>query len=79
MSFLDVNIICVQGKFTTSVYRKPIFSRIFTHFDNFLPCTYKVAMIHTLLYGCFQICSDWAKFHLELLKSMNVFKSNGYQ
>ena len=31
MSFLDVNIIREQGKFTTSVYRKPTFNGIYTH------------------------------------------------
>ena len=34
-SFLDVNIIRGQLKFTTSVYRKPTFSGIHTHFDSF--------------------------------------------
>ena len=34
-------------------------------------------MIHTLLYRCSQIFSDWTKFHLELVKLMDVFKSNG--
>ena len=32
MSFLDVNIVREKDKFTTSVYRKPTFSRIYTHF-----------------------------------------------
>ena len=27
---------------------------------------------------CFQICSDWTKFKLELVKLMDAFKSNGY-
>ena len=35
MSFLDVNIIREKDKFTTSVYRKPTFSGIYTHFDSF--------------------------------------------
>ena len=35
-------------------------------------------MIHVLLYRCFWIRSDWTKFHFELVKLMNVFKSNGY-
>ena len=35
MSFLDINIICEKVKFTTSVYCKPTFSRIYTHFDSF--------------------------------------------
>ena len=40
-SFLDVNVIRKQGKFITSVYRKPTFSYIYTHFDSFLLDTYK--------------------------------------
>ena len=35
-------------------------------------------MIHALLYRCFRICPDWTKFHLELVKLMDVFNSNGY-
>ena len=35
-------------------------------------------MIHTLLCRCFQICSDWTKFPLELVKLKDVFNSNGY-
>ena len=42
MSFLDVNIICKKDKFTTSVYRKPTFSEIYTHFDSFLPSSNKI-------------------------------------
>ena len=56
MSFLDVNIIREQGGFTTSVYRKPTFSRIYTHFDSFLPSSYKIGLLHALLYRCFRIC-----------------------
>ena len=78
MSFLDVNIICEKDKFTTSVHRKPTFSGIYTHFDSFLPSSNKIDWLHTLLYRCFQICSDWTKFHLELVKLIDVFKNNGY-
>ena len=48
MSFLDVNIIHEKDKFTTSVYRKPTFSGIYTHFDSFLPSivTKLVCYIH---------------------------------
>ena len=75
MSFLDINIIREQGKFTTSVYHKPTFSGINTHFDSFLPFTYKIGMIHNLLYRFFWICSDWSRFHLQLVKLMDVFKT----
>ena len=78
MSFLDVNIIREQGRFTTSVYRKPTFSRIYTHFDSFLPSSSKIGLLHILLYICFHVCSGWMKFHLELVKLIDVFKCNGY-
>ena len=35
-------------------------------------------MLHTLLYRCSRICSDWTKFHLKLVKLTDVFKNNGY-
>ena len=68
MSFLDVSIIREKGKFTTSVHRKPTFSGMYTHFDSFSPSCSKIGLLHTLLYRCFRICSDWTKFHLELVK-----------
>ena len=77
MSFFDVNIIREQGKFTTPLNRKPTFSGT-NFFYSFLLSTYKIDMIHTLLYRYFRNCSDWTKFYLELVKSMGVFKSNVY-
>ena len=44
MSFLDINIICVQGRFNTFVYHKPTFSRIDTYFDSFLPFSNKIGL-----------------------------------
>ena len=78
MSFLDVKIIRQKDRFTTSVYRKPTFSGIYTNFDSFLPSSNKIGLLHTLLYRPFWICSDWTKFHLELVKLIDVFKNNGY-
>ena len=78
MSFLDVNIILEQGKTTTSVYCKTSLGDIFTNFDSFLQSTYKICMIHRLLCKCFWICSDWIKFHFELVKIMYVFRNDGY-
>ena len=46
MSFLDVNVIREKDKFTNSVYRKPNFSVIYTHFDNFLPSSNKIGLLH---------------------------------
>ena len=78
MFFLDVNIIREKGNFTTSVYRKPTFMGSYTHFDSFFPFCNKTGSLYTLLYSCFQICWDWTTFDLELVKLIDVFKSNGY-
>ena len=51
-----------KGKFVTTVYRKPTFSGVYTHFEGFLPTVYKFVMVYTLAYRCFKICFDWTKF-----------------
>ena len=35
LSFLDVEASRQQGKFVTTVYRKPAFNGVYTHFDSF--------------------------------------------
>ena len=59
MSYLDVQIILEYKTFTTSVYRKPTFSGFYTHFDRFLPSTYKFGTVYTLAIRCLRICSSW--------------------
>ena len=34
--FLDVKIIREQGKFSTTIYRKPTFSGVYSNFESFL-------------------------------------------
>ena len=68
ISFLDVNVIREQGKFITSVYRKPTFSGVCTHFDSFLPDAFKIGMIYTLVNRCVRICSSWSMFHQHFRK-----------
>ena len=70
MSFLDVKIIRKQGKFTTSVSRRPTLRGIYTHFDSSLSSTKNIDMFYALLYRCFRICPDWTKF---------IFDRNGGQ
>ena len=33
-SFLDVEVIREQGKFTTTIYRKPTFSSVYSNFES---------------------------------------------
>ena len=78
MSFLDIAIIREDKTFTTSVYRKPTFSGVYTHFDSFLPSTYKFGTVYTLAYRCLRICSSWTKLHNELVCLKEIFLKNGY-
>ena len=78
LSFLDAEVSRQQGKFVTTVYRKPTFSGLYTHFDSFLLEVYKFGMIYTQAYQCFKICSDWTKFREELNFLKHVFLKNEY-
>ena len=78
MSFLDVQIVCKDKTFATSVNRKPAFSEVNTHFDSFLPSTCKSGTAYILAYKCFRIFSLWTKLYTELLFLKQIFLENGY-
>ena len=48
LSFLDVEISRQNSKFVTTVYRKPNFSGVYTHYDSFIPSIHKFGMLYTL-------------------------------
>ena len=77
MSFLDIAIIREDKTYTTSVYRNPTLSGVYTHFDSFLPSTYKFGTVYTLAYRCFRIFSSWTKLHNELVCLKESFLKNG--
>ena len=77
LSFLDLEVSREKGKFVTTLYRKPTFSDVCTHFESFLPAVYKRGMFYTLAYWCFKICSDWTKFHKKYSFLKQVFLKNG--
>ena len=52
-SFLDVNVFHEEGQFV-NVYRKPTLSWVYTHFESFLPASFKFGMVYTLAYRCFR-------------------------
>ena len=49
-SFLEVEIIRKQGKFTTTIYRKPTFSEVYGNFERFLPLVYKSGIWYILYF-----------------------------
>ena len=78
LPFLDVNIMFSDGILSTSVYRKPTFTGLFTNFDSFIPISYKKGLISTLLFRYFNISSSYAIFHAEVEKFKKIMISNGY-
>ena len=73
-----MNILFSNGKFSTTVYRKPTFTGLFTNFESFIPITYKRGLINTLLFRYFNISSSYAIFHAEIEKFRQIMTKNGY-
>ena len=78
LSFLDVEIIRKQGKFTTTIYRKPTFSGVYGNFERVLPSVCKFVMVYISVCRCFRICSNWTQFLTELTFLKVIFQKNGY-
>ena len=77
-SFIDIKITRHNQQFKTSVYRKPTFSGVFTHYESYLDQTYKKSLTDTLLFRCCSICSDYTSFHLEVDNLTEILKKNRY-
>ena len=78
LSFLDVKICRKNGKFVTSVYRKPTFSWVFTNYESFIPTYQKRGLLHTLLHRSFSICCDFKTFHCEIHHLKTILVKNNY-
>ena len=78
LKFLDVKICRENNKFTTSVFRKPTFSGVFTNFDSFIPISYRHVLGNTLIFRCFKISSSYEKLHNEIVYLKEIFKRNRY-
>ena len=74
-SFLDMKSVRDNNKFTTSVYRKPTFSGVFTNFGSFIPNSYKYALIFTLLHRAFKLCANFQLFYQEIENLKNIFRT----
>ena len=78
LSFLDVEIICEDRQFITSIYDKPIFSGIYTDIESTLSSAYKFVMVHKLTHNFFQISSVGTELHAELLFLKQIFFKSGF-
>ena len=74
--FLDFKVIRENNVFTTSVYRKPTFSGVYTHFYCYMPLNYKFSLVSTIVFASFTICFDMPKFHQEICKMKDMVTVN---
>ena len=58
-----------NGRFFSSVYRKPTFTGLFTNFRSFVPSVYKRALVYCLLHRIFHLCSSYENFHASTIFS----------
>ena len=77
-SILDINITRQNNQLKTSVYKKPTFSGVYTHYESYIDQSYKKSLIFTLLFRCYSLCSDYTLFHLEVEKLREILKKNSY-
>ena len=68
-SFLDINITRQNNRLEISVYRKPTFSGVFTHYECYIDRSYKKSLIFTLLSHCCSICSDYTQYFISKLEN----------
>ena len=67
-----------KTRFVTSNFRKATFSGVFTNYDSFIFDTYKIGLVHILLFRFFKICSSMENFHIEVELLRSIFKCNNY-
>ena len=54
--------------FVSSVFKRDTYSEVHINFISFIPLEYKFGLVHTLLYRCLNLSSDFLKFHHEVDK-----------
>ena len=78
LPFLDVLVTREGPCLTTSLYRKPTFSGLYTNFNSFISQKYKTGLISCLLFRIFTLTVDWRKFHEEVKYLSDTFRKNQY-
>ena len=78
LSFLDVLVTREGTCLSTSLYRKPTFSGLYTNFFSYISEKYKKGLILSLLFRIFAFTITWDKFHSEVEFLREIFKKNFY-
>ena len=77
LPFLDVHVLREVSGFTTSIYRKPTFTGLYTRWDSYCATSTKIALIQSLTVRAKRICSP-GQLDNEIGVLKNIFVRNGY-
>ena len=78
LPFVDANFFLENDKLATNVYRKKTLNVDYADSKSFVPETYKIGLMKLLLFLCFNLCSNFIKFHHEIDKLNSILYKNSY-
>ncbi len=78
LPFLDVLVGRNNNTFTTSVYRKPTYTGLLTKWSSYVPRSYKVSAISSMVYRPIRISSSFVLMHEEFDFIRSITIQNGY-
>ena len=83
IAFLDILITRApsnspKSSFSTTIYRKATYTGLLTKWQSFVPKSYKVSVVSTMVYGAIKICSSFKLMHDEFEFIKNISVKNGY-
>ena len=78
LPFLDIEVKHEDLQFSTTVYHKPTFTGLYTHYDSQIPMCYKIGLILTLLYRYFHLCSTYLSFDIQVQYLKKILVKNRY-
>lgn len=77
LPFLDTHI-HNNETIKLEIFRKRTFTPLGISFFSYAPLIFKVNAVRTLLFRAYNICSDYASIHNELVFLKNYFYNNGF-
>ena len=78
LPFLDMNVKHSLNQISTSMYKKPTFTGLFSKYASFTPILYKKNLVTILIFRAFKTCSDYFALDKEINFIKSVLQLNGY-
>ena len=74
IAFLDICINKTNPSFCTSLFQKRTSISLYTNFSSFIPFSYKIGLIKTLIHQTYAISSSWNLFMVKLKNTKHLLE-----